>query len=56
LLEGDPAVEIVAKAKNAGFDIIVVGLYGIGRVREVFLGNISEKLAHLEHCPVVIVR
>jgi nucleotide-binding universal stress UspA family protein len=56
LREGDPAVEIVAEAKDAGFDIIVVGHRGLSRVRELFLGNISEKVAHLATCPVVVVR
>lgn len=56
LREGDPALEIVAEAKDEGFDIIVVGHSGLGRVKELFLGNISEKVAHLAPCPVVIVR
>ncbi len=56
LREGDPALEIVGEAKEARFDIIVVGHHGLGRVRELFLGNISEKVAHLAPCPVVIVR
>jgi nucleotide-binding universal stress UspA family protein len=56
LREGDPALEIVAEAKEAGFDIIVVGHRGLGRVKELFLGSISEKVAHLAPCPVVIVR
>ena len=56
LREGDPALEIVAEAKEAGFDVVVVGHRGLSRVREIFLGNISEKVAHLAPCSVVIVR
>ena len=56
LREGDPALETVAAAKDGGFDVVVVGHRGLGRVREMFLGNISEKVAHLAPCPVVIVR
>jgi nucleotide-binding universal stress UspA family protein len=56
LREGDPAMEIVAEAKEGRFDIVVVGHRGSGRVREIFLGNISEKVSHLSPCPVVIVR
>lgn len=55
LREGHPALEIVAEAKE-GFDIVVLGHQGLGRLREAFLGSISEKVAHLAHCPVVIVR
>lgn len=56
LREGDPALEIVAAAKEGGFGIVVVGHRGLGRVEEFFLGSISEKVAHLAPCPVVIVR
>jgi nucleotide-binding universal stress UspA family protein len=56
LREGDPALEIVDVAKEGGFDVIVVGHKGMGRVKEFFLGSISEKVAHLAPCPVVIVR
>jgi nucleotide-binding universal stress UspA family protein len=55
-VEGDPALEIVAVARDGGFDVVVVGHRGLGRVREMFLGNISEKVAHLALCPVIIVR
>jgi nucleotide-binding universal stress UspA family protein len=55
-IEGSPASQIVAVAKEGCFDIVVVGHRGSGRVREMFLGNISEKVAHLAPCPVVIVR
>jgi nucleotide-binding universal stress UspA family protein len=56
LREGDPAVEIVNVAKDSGFDAIVIGHKGSGMMRERFLGSISEKVAHLAPCPVVIVR
>ena len=56
LREGDPASEIVAEAKESGFDVLVVGHRGASRVTEIFLGNISEKVSHLAPCPVIIVR
>jgi nucleotide-binding universal stress UspA family protein len=57
LREGDPALEIVGMAKEAGFDLVVVGHKGAGRVTELFgLGGISEKVAHLAPCSVVIIR
>ena len=56
LREGDPSLEIVAEAKEGGADIVVVGHRGSSRMREIFLGSISEKVAHLAPCPVVIVR
>jgi nucleotide-binding universal stress UspA family protein len=56
LRDGDPAVEIVNVAKDSGFDVVVIGHKGSGMMRERFLGSISEKVAHLAPCPVVIVR
>jgi nucleotide-binding universal stress UspA family protein len=56
LREGDPASEIVAEAKENGVDVVVVGHRGLSKVREIFLGNISAKVAHLAPCPVIIVR
>jgi nucleotide-binding universal stress UspA family protein len=56
LKEGDPALEIVNAAMDGGFDVIVVGHRGSGKMRERLLGNISEKVAHNAPCPVVIVK
>ena len=53
---GDPALEIVNTAKEGGFDVIVVGHRGLGKMEELFLGSISEKVAHLAPCPVIIVK
>src|SRR5208283_274684 len=55
LKEGDPALEIVNTAKEGGFDAVVVGHKGLGKMKELFLGSISEKVAHLAPCPVIIV-
>jgi nucleotide-binding universal stress UspA family protein len=56
LKEGDPPLEIVNAAKEGGFDVIVVGHKGLGKMKEFLLGSISEKVAHLAPCPVIIVR
>jgi nucleotide-binding universal stress UspA family protein len=56
LREGDPALEIAALAKDGDFDVVVVGHRGTGKISELFLGNISERLAHMLSCTVVIVR
>jgi nucleotide-binding universal stress UspA family protein len=56
LREGDPALEIVALAKEGDFDVVVVGHRGMSKVRELFLGNISDRVAHLLACTVIIVR
>ncbi len=56
LKEGDPALEIVNTAKEGCFDAIVIGHRGLGKMEEFFLGSISEKVAHLAPCSVIIVK
>ena len=56
LREGDPALEIASAAKEGSFDIVVVGHQGIGKVKGIFLGSISEKVTRSVSCTVVIVR
>ncbi len=57
LREGNPAVQIIAEAKESEIDAIVVGHKGVGKVKEFLgLGGISEKVVNTAPCPVVIVR
>lgn len=56
LKEGDAASEIVNAAKDGGFDVIVVGHRGLGKMRERLLGSVSERVAHDAPCSVVIVK
>ncbi len=54
--DGDAAFEIMNTAKEACFDVIVVGYGGRGKMRERLLGSISEKVAHSAPCTVIIVK
>jgi nucleotide-binding universal stress UspA family protein len=56
LREGEPAAQIVEVAKEGGFDLVVVGHKGWGRMKEIFLGGTSERVAHLAECAVLIVK
>lgn len=56
LLEGNPPDQIVATASEGGFDVIVLGHGGEGRLKEFFLGGTSERVAHLAKCAVLIVK
>jgi nucleotide-binding universal stress UspA family protein len=53
---GDAAFEIINTAKEGCFDVTVVGHGGKGKMRERFLGSISEKVAHSAPCTVIIVK
>lgn len=56
LAEGDPASSIVEYAKNEGFDMIVMGSRGLGKIKELMLGSVSSKVLHHAKCSVLIVK
>lgn len=51
---GDPAEEILSYAKNKSMDAVVVGRRGRSRITGLLLGSVSQKLASLAPCIVVI--
>jgi len=56
LREGDAVKEIVAVAQEGKFDLIVLGHRGISKLKELFLGSVSEGVSHKAPCPVLIVK
>ena len=52
---GDIADEILDVAEAETADILVMGRRGLGRVREVLLGSVSQKVLHHANCKVVII-
>jgi nucleotide-binding universal stress UspA family protein len=56
LREGNPASQIAAAAKEGVFDVVVLGHGGEGRLKELFLGGTSERVAHQARCAVLIVK
>lgn len=53
---GDPALEIVKCAEKNQADLIVVGSRGLGKIGEIFLSSVSNRVAHKANCPVLIVK
>ena len=53
---GDPANRIIDIASERDVDLIVVGSRGIGGIKRLFVGSISDKVASHAPCPVLIVR
>ncbi len=51
-----PADAICDLAKEGGFDFIVVGSRGLRGIKEMFLGSVSNKIAHMGCTTVVIVK
>ena len=53
---GDPASEIIRAAREEKADLIVIGARGLGRLGELTLGSVSERVLHAAHCPVLVAR
>ncbi|PRX37274.1 Nucleotide-binding universal stress protein, UspA family [Meinhardsimonia xiamenensis] len=54
--EGDYADGILEAAEKTGSDMIVIGKRGLGRLREMLLGSVSNKVVQLAPCTVVTVK
>jgi len=53
---GDPRVEIVRQADEWKAELVVVGARGLGMVKRLLLGSISDAVARHAPCPVLIVK
>lgn len=52
---GAPAAEIVAAVRAGGYDLVVLGHRGLGRISELLLGSVGERVVRLARCPVAVV-
>lgn len=55
LAAGEPAKEIIARAKEGSFSLIVMGNQGKGFMKELFLGSISSVVARHAGVPVLLI-
>jgi nucleotide-binding universal stress UspA family protein len=56
LKEGRPADKIIETAKEENVDVIVMGSRGLGGIKQLFLGSVSDRVADEAPCPVLIVK
>jgi nucleotide-binding universal stress UspA family protein len=54
--EGDPAQEIVRRARDRDVDLVVLGARGLRTLGRFLLGSVSETVLHHAGRPVLIVR
>ena len=53
---GRPDEQIVALAEEIGAGLIVMGSRGLGGLRRLLIGSVSDSVVRHAHCPVLIVR
>ncbi len=56
LVEGSDAEAVLDAAKQRQVDLIVMGSRGLGTLKGMLLGSVSQKVSHLAECPVLLVR
>ena len=56
LTQGNPVQEITRIAKEGAFDLIVMGIRGIGKLKELLVGSVSDGVIKQSSCPVLIVK
>ena len=54
--EGDPSQTIVETAEGLGVDHIVMGARGLGRVKGMLLGSVSQKVINMSKIPITIIK
>jgi nucleotide-binding universal stress UspA family protein len=52
---GSPAETIVAVAQEHQAEAIVLGRRGRGRLAGLLLGSVSQQVATMAHCPVILI-
>ena len=56
LKKGRPADKIIETAKEGNFNLIVMGSRGLGGIKQLFLGSVSDRVADEAPCPALMVR
>jgi nucleotide-binding universal stress UspA family protein len=53
---GRPDEEIVTLAEEIGAGLVVMGSRGLGGLRRILMGSVSDSVVRHAHCPVLVVR
>ena len=54
--EGSPVDQILSAADEIGAGLVVIGRRGLGGVRRLLMGSVSEGVIHNARCPVLVLR
>jgi nucleotide-binding universal stress UspA family protein len=53
---GHPGEQLIHRAEQEQFDLIVVGRRGTSLFKKMVLGSVSERVLRYAHCPVLLVK
>ena len=53
---GDPGQEIVKFSLKEEFDVIIIGNRGMGHLKKMITGSVSDTVIHDAKCPVLLVK
>lgn len=53
---GNPVQIICDLVEKEGYDLIIMGSRGLGELKGILLGSVSDRVSHLAKCPVLIVK
>jgi nucleotide-binding universal stress UspA family protein len=56
VVEGDPVEAILALARSRDVDLVVVGSRGLGAVKSLVLGSVSNAILHQADRPVLVAK
>ncbi len=54
--DGDPSTELLRVAETGKYDMIIMGRRGLGGLKGIFMGSVSQKISSLSNCAVVTVK
>ena len=55
IVPGEPAPGLIAHARLTESPLIIMGRRGLGTIRELLLGSVSERVVHYADCPVTVL-
>lgn len=55
-INANPGKRICEYAEEKRTDLIIVGSRGLGNIKKLFLGSVSENIVHNAKCPILIMK
>lgn len=56
LMMGSPVDQILTASEEIGAGLLIVGRRGLGGVKRLLMGSVSEGVVHHTRCPVLVPR